>query len=168
MDFVTEFKVRAGFITLRVPTELQISVDALARNCTHGFMSVKLDKPKKPRSTGKNSQNSHCWGHCQQKANETGHELAEIEYIAKVRAIKRGYPVSTTLGVQVPKSQAHIDTLECSYLIEEYHMIAAELDIKLKETDEEQPAKAWHRMTDAEKKESDPARFDNEKQLEIF
>ena len=168
MEYTTEFKVTQGFISLRIPFELQAGIDMLARSCTAGFMNVKLAKPRRPRTTGKYSQNSHAFGHCQQIANETGHELYEIEYIAKMRAIKRGYPVSTTLGVQVPKSQADIDTLECSYLIEEYHQIAAENNIKLIECEDDKKPKEWHWMNDAEKIESDPARFDEEKQLEIF
>ena len=97
------------------------------------YVKVTFEPPYKPRSTGKGSQNSHAWGHCTQIARELGMDLYEVEYIAKVRAIKRGYPVTTTLGIPVPKSQADINTLECSYLIEEYHQIAAEAGIILTE-----------------------------------
>lgn len=131
MDFTTEFRVRSGFITLRIPSDYQIHIEALAEKCKAGFMSVKLDKPRKPRTTGEKSQNSCAWGYCQQIAQATGHEVYEIEYIAKVRAIKRGYPV--TIGLGVPKSQADISVEECGYLIDEYIQIAAENNVKLKE-----------------------------------
>ena len=97
------------------------------------YVKVTFEPPYKPRSTGPKSANNHAWGHCTQIARELGNDLWEVEYIAKVRAIKRGYPVTTTLGIPVPKSQADINTLECSYLIEEYHQIAAEAGIILQE-----------------------------------
>ena len=97
------------------------------------YVKVTFEPPYKPRTTGKGSQNSHAWGHCTQIARALGMDLYEVEYIAKVRAIKRGYPVVMTLGIPVPKSQADIDTLECGYLIEEYHQIAAEAGIILTE-----------------------------------
>ena len=97
------------------------------------FVTVTFETPHRPRTTGKGSQNSHAWGHCTQLARELGIELYEVEYIAKVRAIKRGYPVSLKLGIPVPLSQANISTEECAALIEEYHQIAAENGITLKE-----------------------------------
>ena len=97
------------------------------------FVTVTFETPHRPRSTGKNSQNSHAWGHCTQIARELGMELHEVEYIAKVRAIKRGYPVSLKLGIPVPYSQANISVEECAVLIEEYHQIAAENGIILKD-----------------------------------
>jgi len=97
------------------------------------YVTVTFESPHKPRTTGKGSQNSHAWGHCTQIARAIGVELYEVEYIAKVRAIKRGYPVSLKLGIPVPYSQSNISTEECAYLIEEYHQIAAENGIELKE-----------------------------------
>ena len=131
IDFTERFRVQAGFITFRIPEGYQLSIDALADK--NERLTVSISKPRKPRTTGPGSQNSHAFGHCSQIAQETGHEVYEIEYIAKVRAIKRGYPVSTCLGVQVVKSQKDIDTVECGYLIDEYHAIAAENGIKLRE-----------------------------------
>jgi hypothetical protein len=114
----------------------QESLRKVLRACKekhNDYVKITVENPYKPRSTGKGSQNSHAWGHCQQIANELGCELHDVEYIAKVRAIKRGYPISTTLGMQLPKSQKDINTQECGYLIEEYHQIAAENGIFLKE-----------------------------------
>ena len=135
IDFTERFRVQIGFITFRIPDGFQGAIDSLAEK--NERLTVSISKPRKPRTTGPKSQNSHAFGHCSQIARETGHELYEIEYIAKVRAIKRGYPVSTCLGVQVVKSQKDIDTVECGYLIDEYHAIAAENNIRLIETGEQ-------------------------------
>jgi len=135
IEFCAWFKVKQDFIYIKIPEGFQASVDMLA-DSLKGQMSVKLSKPKKPRTTGKHSQNNHSWAHVSQIAQETGYELHEVEYIAKVRAIKKGYPVKTTLsplGVPCPKSQADIDTVECAILIEEYHIIASECGIVLRE-----------------------------------
>lgn len=134
IEYTEQYRVKAGFITFRIPIDYQIAVDALAEK--HEWLTVSISRPRKPRTTGKGSQNSHAWGHMAQIARETGHEVYEIEYLAKYRAIKRGYPVNTCLGMPVPKSQSEIDTLEAGYLIDELHMIAAENGIKLTEKDE--------------------------------
>jgi hypothetical protein len=176
------------FVTIEVLDEQWAALEWELATFKAGQACVKFSKPHKPRSTGPRSQNSHAWGHCTQIARELGMEVYEVEYIAKVRAIKRGYPVSTQLGMMIPKSQADIDTVECGYLIEEYHQIAAENGIVLTETEPEILAKpegfyrdtntlkpdpivrvkAWHEMTREEQREADPARFDEEMQLEIF
>lgn len=135
IEFCAWYKVQAGFITFKIPEGFQPSIDMLA-DSLKGQMSVKISKPKKPRTTGPHSQNNHAWGHCLQLAQETGHETYEIEYIAKVRAIKKGYPVKSTLspfGIPCPKSQADINTVECGILIEEYHIMASECGIALRE-----------------------------------
>ena len=80
------------------------------------------------------------------------------------------------LGIPVPKSQADISTEECAALIEEYHMIAAENGVKLTESEPEITSKPegyyrekkWHEMTREEQAQADPARFDEEMQMDIF
>lgn len=168
------------FVTLRIPPDRWQGMEFELASIKGDQISVKVAKPFKPRTTGEKSQNSHAWGHCTQIARELAMEVYEVEYIAKVRAIKRGYPVSTKLGFPIPKSQADISTEECAYLIEEYHMIAAENGITLIESEPEILAKpegfyrdapkpkSWHEMTRAEQAEADPERFDREMQLDIF
>ena len=107
--------------------------DMIRKGQPDDVYDVTIERPRRRRTTGPGSQNSHAHGHAQQIANETGHEMSEIELIAKMRAIKRGYPYSVVLGLLVPKSQRDISTVECGYLIDEYHAIAAEMDIELRE-----------------------------------
>jgi len=40
-------------------------------------------------------------------------------------------------GEPLPKSEADMDTVECGYCIDEAHQLAAEIEIKLKEYDDE-------------------------------
>lgn len=129
---------RRGEIAFLPPDDLGVQerIRKILRKCKDtnaDYVTVTFSTPHRPRTTGKGSQNSHAWGHCTQLARELGIELYEVEYIAKVRAIKRGYPVSLKLGIPVPLSQANISTEECAALIEEYHQIAAENGITLKE-----------------------------------
>ncbi len=90
------------------------------------YVTVTLETPHRPRTTGNGSQNNLAWKLCTEIARALGMELYEVEYIAKVRAIKRGYPVTLKLGIPIPCSQANISVEECSVLIEEYQQIAAE------------------------------------------
>lgn len=99
------------------------------------YIKVELSPPYKKRSTGKDSQNSHIWGHITQIAKETGNDIDDVEYELKRRAIKRGYPyhINKLNGDIMPNSMKHINTLEASYLIEELHQLASELEIVLVE-----------------------------------
>lgn len=99
-----------------------------------GYVTVTVTTPRKPRSTGPESQNNHAHGHAQQLAEYTGHDIDEILTAAKFRAIKRGYPFDTIGGQIVPWSQARISTVECKHLIDELHQIADELDFVLEES----------------------------------
>ncbi len=175
----------AVFVALKIPPDRWAGLSFELSSIKGNQISAKIAKPFKPRTTGEKSQNNHAWGHCVEIARALAMEVYEVEYIAKVRAIKRGYPVSTHLGLAVPKSQADISTEECAYLIEEYHMIAAENGVTLTESEPEilakpegyyrkenddalKPVKRWEEMTRAEQAEADPERFDKEMQLDIF
>ena len=95
---------------------------------------VKLGYPRKPRTTGDKSQNHHLNGHIQQICFETGDEFDDVKTEIKRRAIKRGYPSHTdSFGNVVPESEANASTVECGYLIEEAHDIAAFCNVRLKE-----------------------------------
>ena len=98
-----------------------------------GYVTLSVSLPRRPRTTGPQSQNNHAHGHAQQIAEHTGHEVDEVLVCAKARAVKRGYPVDMIGGVAVPWSQARISTVECGHLIDELHQIAAELDVTLRE-----------------------------------
>ena len=97
-------------------------------------MRLILSPPFKHRSTGEKSQNHHINGHCQQISNHTGEDFDVIKMQAKRNAIKRGYPIYVDIfGNTMPKSETEIDSTEAGYLIEELHLIADFLSIKLRE-----------------------------------
>ena len=201
--FKTTYYNDKHFITIEVPRDQWEALQFELSTFKNDQACVKFSRPKRPRTCGPKSQNSHAWGHCAQIAQSLGMEVYEVEYIAKYRAIKRGYPVFAHLGMMVPKSQADIDTVECGYLIEECHQIAAENNIILTETEpeilakpegfyrdpvevvkdifggevvdtntlkapEKVSAKSWYSMTREEQKASDPARYDEEMNLQLF
>lgn len=75
------------------------------------------------------------WAHIQQISEETGNEVSDVEDYVKLRAVKRGYPyhINKLTGEIKPESMTKINTVEASYLIDELHMIAAEMEIELYE-----------------------------------
>jgi hypothetical protein len=95
---------------------------------------LKVDKPKRPRTTGYRSQSHHFNGHVQQLANETGDYFDDMKMNIKRKAISKGYPSRTNaFGDAVPISEADASTVECAMLIDTAHEVASFLDVRLKE-----------------------------------
>lgn len=98
---------------------------------------------KRKRSTGPLSQNHHLNGHCMQIANETGQDFDSVKLYVKRMAIARGLRLKTRPdgeivcsildGQPVPISETEMTVEECGWCIEETHILAAELGIKLRE-----------------------------------
>lgn len=101
------------------------------------YFRFQASRPRKPRTTGKESQNHAINGYCQQIAVATGNDFDTVKITAKYRAISRGYPFETMIipggNNTVPLSESKIDTIQAGYLIDELKQIAAELNITLKE-----------------------------------
>lgn len=100
-----------------------------------GYVRLEMSPPYRARTTGEGGQNRHIWGHLQQIAQETGNDVSDVEDYIKRKAIRRGYPVrENKLTREIkPVSMKGINTVEASYLIEELHQLASELDIVLDE-----------------------------------
>jgi len=107
-----------------------------------GFITITIENVKKPRTTGDKSQNKHFNGHVQQLASFTGMDFEVVKMEIKHRAIKRGYPilynehdkiVFDLWGRAMGISEADCSTVECGYLIDEAHALAAELECILQE-----------------------------------
>jgi len=95
---------------------------------------VRLDKPRRPRSTGKRSQNAHLNGHVQQIAAYTGDSFDDVKEHIKRESVAMGYPVYTdSFGVVHVQSESECDTTECAMLIDTAHRIASFLGVELKE-----------------------------------
>ena len=98
---------------------------------------LKMDYPRRPRTTGDLSQNHHLNGHIAQIIKVTGDEFDDCKAEIKGRALKRGYPFRTdSWGNVVPQSEADCSTVECAMLIEEAHDLAAFCGVRRKETED--------------------------------
>jgi hypothetical protein len=148
MDFTRTFKIvrdNSGNFGFRIPPDDKPSYNAVLEKCIKarsGWATIKISLPRRYRTTGKGSQSHHLNGHIQQICLETGNDFADVKKAIKQRALKRGYPILQNDNGQ-PKldlwgneqgiSETECDTVQCGYLIEEAHSLAAELDIKLYE-----------------------------------
>lgn len=98
------------------------------------FVLVTMQPPKKPRTTGKDSQNHHLNGHIMQICNETGNDYESVKTAVKLLAVESmGYPYRTIAGQIVPQRESDSSTDECAKLIEAAHVLAADLGIILQE-----------------------------------
>ena len=107
------------------------------------YVTLTVETPKKPRSTGDGSQNHHLNGHIRQISEETGNEPEVVKLEVKYRAVVfLGYPIekrpdgsdSTDIWGR-PKGISESDSSveECAKLIEIVHVLASELGIILRE-----------------------------------
>lgn len=100
----------------------------------NGFVLVTLQPPKRPRTTGKDSQNHHLNGHIMQICNETYNDYECVKTAIKMLAVESmGYPYKTIAGKIVPQRESECSTDECAKLIEAAHVLAADLGIVLQE-----------------------------------
>ena len=105
----------------------------LRQSRTHQLY-VKIGKPRKPRTTGEESQNHHFNGHVQQMAAHTGDYFDDMKRSLKIKAIAKGYPYKTnSFGKAVPLSESEASTVECAWLIDTAHEVASFLGVKLRE-----------------------------------
>jgi len=129
--------IKASENGIKIPDDYkQAFLDVIKYSDKHrgGFLRVIITMPFKHRSTGEKSQNHAINGFVQQIANSTGEDFDVIKMHAKRSAIKRGYPIRDDLfGDVQPLSETEIDSEQAGFLIEELHMIADFLGIKLKE-----------------------------------
>lgn len=104
------------------------------RDKNNDFVLLTMQPPKRPRTTGKDSQNHHLNGHIMQICNETGNDYDTIKYCVKMIAVEQmGYPYKTVAGRILPQPESQSSTDECAKLIEAAHVLAAQLSIILQE-----------------------------------
>ena len=104
------------------------------RDKHNDYVLVTLQPPKRPRTTGKDSQNHHLNGHIMQICNATGQDYETIKYCVKMIAVEQmGYPYKTIAGHIVPQRERDASVDECALLIEAAHVLAADLGIILQE-----------------------------------
>ena len=104
------------------------------RDKHNDYVLVTLQPPKRPRTTGKDSQNHHLNGHIMQICAETGNDYDDVKITVKMLAVSTmGYPYKTIGGQIVPQRERDSSTDECALLIEAAHVLAADLGIILQE-----------------------------------
>ena len=129
----------AGRIAFIPPadTAAQANIKHELRKCREkygDFVLITMQPPKRPRTTGKDSQNHHLNGHIMQICNETGNSYKAVKDEVKRIAVElMGYPYETINGHIYPIGESESSTDECAKLIEAAHMLAAELEIILQE-----------------------------------
>ena len=104
------------------------------KNKNNDYVLVTLQPPKRPRTTGKDSQNHHLNGHIMQICAETGNDYDAVKDAVKMLAASTmGYPYKTIGGQIVPQRERDASVDECALLIEAAHVLAADLGIILQE-----------------------------------
>lgn len=107
---------------------------AKCRDKNNGYVLVTLQPPKRPRTTGADSQNHHLNGHIMQICAETGNDYDTVKTAVKMLAVANlGYPYKTIGGQIVPQRERDASVDECAKLIEAAHVLAADLGIILQE-----------------------------------
>ena len=129
----------AGRIAFEPPADLGASeiIKRELRKCRdkhNDFVLVTLQPPKRPRTTGEDSQNHHLNGHIMQICDETGNDYESVKNAVKMIAVENmGYPYNTIGGHIIPQRERDCSTDECAKLIEAAHLLAADLGIILQE-----------------------------------
>ena len=98
------------------------------------YVLVTMQPPKRPRTTGKGSQNHHLNGHIMQICNETQNSYNAVkDEIKRIATEEMGYPYEEINGHIHPIGESESSTDECALLIEAAHVLAADLGIILQE-----------------------------------
>ena len=94
------------------------------------YVLVTMQPPKRPRTTGKDSQNHLLNGILGQICEETGNDYDSVKDAVKMIAVEQlAYPYKTIGGKIIPQRERDCSIEECSKLIEAAQMLAADLGI---------------------------------------
>lgn len=139
--------LKRSFFKDHIAFELPVSDanrEAIKRELTkcrdkhNDYVLVTLEAPKKPRTTGKDSQNHLLNGNIMAICNETGNDYDTIKYAVKMIAVEQlGYPYKTVVDKIIPMGEHESSTVECSKLIEASFMLAGDLGIVLQAEEKE-------------------------------
>ncbi|MCQ2485803.1 MAG: hypothetical protein MJ168_10795 [Clostridia bacterium] len=139
VQYVLKRMYEAGKIVFEVPQNegAREAIREELRKCKNkhnDFVLVTIQPPKRPRTTGPDSQNHHLNGHIMQICSETGNNYETVKTAIKMIAVQfLGYPYKTIGRQIVPQPESECSVEECALLIEAAHMLAADLGIILAE-----------------------------------
>ena len=135
LQITTRIIHEPGRLIVELPPTYDTAMKVFVEKLRGGPAIIQLKKWYKGRSTGWKSQSHHINGHCQQIAEETGNDFDTVKSYCKNEAISAGYPIDILNDIVIPWSEARIDTLQASILIDTIHRLAADYGINLKEGD---------------------------------
>lgn len=124
-----------GIIAFEPPADdgANVNIKHELRKCRdkhNDYVLVTLQPPKRPRTTGKDSQNHLLNGIIMQICNETGNDYDSVKDAVKMIAVEQlAYPYKTIGGKIIPQRERDCSVEECSKLIEAAQMLAADLGI---------------------------------------
>lgn len=125
----------AGRIAFEPPADLGAAenIKRELRKCRekhNDYVLVTIQPPRKPRTTGENSQNHLLNGIIVQICEETGNDYDSVKDAVKMIAVEQfAYPYKTIGGRIIPQRERDCSVEECSKLIEAAQMLAADLGI---------------------------------------
>jgi hypothetical protein len=123
--------------TVHIPDAYRDTVSAFIERRGDKVFEVAIGIPRRPRTTGWQSQNHHANGHIQQICAETGNTFSAVKERMKELAVPRGWPIETMPDRSCrPKSESESSVEEASALIDTIHQFAAEWGIALREDDD--------------------------------
>jgi hypothetical protein len=132
--------VTSKFLCFAKPTSNKSALHELLTKCEEkcgGYVSVKLDAPHRPRSTGWKSQNHHLYGHLRQLCEVTGYTMSELKQVVKEDTPSWPVTFKEFRGKKrkVYASESDVSVEVESEAIEICHRTAADLGVLLEEGD---------------------------------
>ena len=143
---IESYDMNTGRGTFQLLSDYREAFAILYQRVKGAVWELTAGKWYRSRTIGKDSQNHRLNGFVSQFCNATGNDFADIKLYVKRKAMRRGLPAKTgnngeiiyskVDGEPLPMSEADMDTVQCSWVIEEIQQLAAEEGIILKEEDE--------------------------------
>ena len=143
---IESYDMNTGRGTFQLLSDYREAFAILYQRVKGAVWELTAGKWYRSRTIGKDSQNHRLNGFVSQFCNATGNDFADIKLYVKRKAMRRGLPAKTgnngeiiyskVDGEPLPMSEADMDTVQCSWVIEEIQQLSAEEGIILKEEDE--------------------------------
>ena len=134
--YIKDGRHHLDFELPKTHVEMFLNIAQRAKERRIHQLYLKTGLPRKIRTTGYRSQNTHAWSHALTIAEHTGDYDSEVMAECKRRAVSWGYPTKVdSFGNTMPISEKDSSTVEYSYVIEELHKVASEMGVQLKESE---------------------------------
>jgi len=132
--------------TFQLLSDYREAFEILHQRVKGAVWELTAGKWYRRRTTGWKSQNHRLNGFVSQFCDVTGNDFDDIKLFVKRKAMRRGLPPKTDHrgkiiyskidGEPLPISEADMDTVQCSWVIEEIQQLSAEYSVMLREENE--------------------------------